>query len=495
VASTNEIALDDLLVSVVRGRIILRSQRLQRQVVPRITSAHNYFNGSTLYRMLALLQRQDVADALIWGWGPLGRLTVLPRVRYGRAILTPRLWRILPKDIRELKALSRPAAIDDLLARRDKLQIPRFVLYGERDNLIPIDFENPLTLEVFVQSLQPNRTANLWESFEATPLAGPEGRYVNETFVFFKGPKPVVRTEARGSRVVWRPGTDWLYAKIYCAPSASDRILRENLAPMVRAALAAGNVRQWFFVRYRDQEPHLRLRFQGEPDVLRSQVLAELMTALGPVIGDDLVWRVAFESYVPEIERYGGTEGERIARHFFQFDSESVLDFLSLPEAGLERWRIALKTAHDLLSAVDPDLEVHLRETLRSRDNLSVVFNREPMLKRALGLRFRRERAALTVLLESGGLQPHFLCWLEKRRTASLEFAERLREADRRGVLTSSPIRIWSSILHMSLNRLVPAELRRYEPIIHEFLRRLYESKIAVADRTGQQPELQRGRA
>lgn len=55
-----QLALSDLTVSVRDGRIVLRSRRLGAEVLPRLTSAHNFANPRSLklYKFLCLLQHQ-----------------------------------------------------------------------------------------------------------------------------------------------------------------------------------------------------------------------------------------------------------------------------------------------------------------------------------------------------------------------------------------------------------------------------------------------------
>src|SRR5262245_12989185 len=65
------IALDDLRVSVEGSRVVLRSARLRREVVPRLSSAHNFMACDGVYRFLCALQAQGVAGDVDWDWGPL----------------------------------------------------------------------------------------------------------------------------------------------------------------------------------------------------------------------------------------------------------------------------------------------------------------------------------------------------------------------------------------------------------------------------------------
>jgi hypothetical protein len=97
-----QIPLEDLRVSVRGERVLLRSARLGRQVLPRLTAAHNFqndFNTGT-YRFLCALQTQGVAATLAWSWGPLAQAPFLPRVRAGRLVLSRARWRLGRKELR-----------------------------------------------------------------------------------------------------------------------------------------------------------------------------------------------------------------------------------------------------------------------------------------------------------------------------------------------------------------------------------------------------------
>src|SRR6185295_14637368 len=73
-----QIPITDLLVSVRNGRVVLRSQSLGKEIVPRLTNAHNFVNGALgPYRFLASLQSQD-SRVMFFGIGPLGQLPHVP---------------------------------------------------------------------------------------------------------------------------------------------------------------------------------------------------------------------------------------------------------------------------------------------------------------------------------------------------------------------------------------------------------------------------------
>src|SRR6185437_14016704 len=64
-----QIELADLIVRVDGNRVVLRSRRLGKDVLPRLSNAHNYAVRSLgAYRFLCALQRQGVASVATWSW-------------------------------------------------------------------------------------------------------------------------------------------------------------------------------------------------------------------------------------------------------------------------------------------------------------------------------------------------------------------------------------------------------------------------------------------
>jgi hypothetical protein len=66
---------------VVDGRFVLGSQRLGREVVPRLTTAHTLFGGVMTYRFLGMLASKP---ALAQRLGPLAALPFIPGIAVGQ---------------------------------------------------------------------------------------------------------------------------------------------------------------------------------------------------------------------------------------------------------------------------------------------------------------------------------------------------------------------------------------------------------------------------
>src|SRR5215204_7256758 len=109
-----QIPVTDLLVSVRDDRIVLRSRRLEREVAPRLTTAHNEnWRNLGMYRFLCALQRQDVVSELAWDWGPLREAPFLPRVVSGRLVLSRARWNLTEA---ERLALDQARGVDQFAA-------------------------------------------------------------------------------------------------------------------------------------------------------------------------------------------------------------------------------------------------------------------------------------------------------------------------------------------------------------------------------------------
>ena len=207
------------------------------------------------------------------------------------------------------------------------------------------------------------------------------------------------------------PGSDWLYAKVYSGIATADHLLTETVASLVEELRGAGAVDAWFFLRQADPDPHLRLRFHGDPDRLHAEALPALQAAVAPLLHDGRVRRLQLDTYKREIERYGGAEGMALAEQVFQCDSNAaleILDQLEPGDAGLdERWRLTLCSMHHFLADFGFDLETNASLMSRLRGAYEAEFGAHSALRIQVGDRFRKERRDLETLLDPAEREAH----------------------------------------------------------------------------------------
>jgi thiopeptide-type bacteriocin biosynthesis protein len=501
-----QIPVTDLRVTVAGARILLRSERLGRQVVPRLTSAHNFVTGSLgLYRFLCALQSQGISAGLGWSWGALESAAFLPRVSTGRLVLARARWRMSEEEIKSLAGVDGGARFAAVARWRRARNLPRWVALAEGDNELVIDLDNALVLDAWLDLLEQRKEAVLFELFPAPEelcARGPEGRFLHELVVPFvragraEAARELVAAPARPREAPvprsFPPGSEWLYSKLYAGTSSVDALLREVAAPVAREALAAGACDGWFFIRYSDPQWHLRLRFHGDPARLHAEVLPALERAAAAELAGGRLWRFQLDTYDREVERYGGPAGIALAERLFHLDSEAVLEILEMiegDEGADARWRLAL-LGTDLLLA---DLGLDAAEKAALLARLSDSFRREhaPDAAAAKGLRlqldqkFRAERQSLEALLDPAGaaaspLAPGIEVLVLRSRRNGPVVAE-LRRLAAEGRLTLSIPELAASFVHMHVNRMIRAAARAHELILYDLLARIYQSRAARA--------------
>ena len=486
-----QIPVSDLLVSVRAGRVLLRSRRLGCEIVPRLSTAHNYLQRSIgVYKFLCALQEQGVHGQLMWDWGPLGGAAYLPRVVSGRLVLSAARWRVTGDEMRSLDEETPHERYGAVQALRRRLRLPAAVLLADADHGLLCDLDNPLSVETFVHLVKRRSEVVLTEMFPAPDqlwVEGPEGRFASELIVPFHAAEPApspaiaTRRSREETRIRFSPGSEWLYLKLYCGTATADALLRDVVAPFVRAARADGVVDRWFFVRYGDPDWHLRVRVHGDPARLPS-LLSEIDRAVRPVLANGLLARLALDTYEPEVDRYGGREALPLVEAIFEADSDSALGVIGLTagDAGMDaRWRITLRGSDALLDdfCIEPAQRSLLARGLR--DGFRDEFRVDASLRRQIARRYRQEAAALLPVMRGdvagAELQPALDVLAERSRRIA-PAARELLALDVGGSLTVHRFDIVTSLIHMHVNRMLRSAHRAHELVLYDFLDRLYRT-------------------
>jgi lantibiotic biosynthesis protein len=491
-----QIPVTDLLVSVRNDRIVLRSRRLGREVVPRLTTAHDEdWRNLGVYRFLCALQRQDVVSELTWDWGPLREAPFLPRVVSGRLVLSRARWNLTEAELRALGQARGADQFAAVQAWRAERRLPRYVAVVDRDHQLVIDLDNVLSVAALAHQLRGRRQAVLVEMFpdpDALCVTGPEGRFAHELIVpFVQAAPPRPEPDSAAPQVArslvprrFPPGSEWLYAKLYTGTGTADQLLNHAVGPLVRSSLASGAADAWFFIRYADPDWHLRLRLHGEPGRLHAEVLPGLEAAAAPLLEAGQLWRMQLDTYEREVERYGGDRGIELAEQLFAADSEAVLTILgSLSgDAGLDlRWRLAMAGIDLLLEDLGLTLEEKRSLARRAREGFGREFGIDGNFRGQVSQRYRPERAPLEALLDPGQAPPAPIAvGLEALRRRSLQLAPvtaELRQLGQAGRLSTTMADLARSVAHMHVNRLLRSAHRAQELVLYELLDRAYSSQ------------------
>jgi thiopeptide-type bacteriocin biosynthesis protein len=530
-----QLPLSDLLVSVQGERIVLRSRRLGREVVPRLTTAHNHVTrGLGVYRFLCALPSQQVSPGIYWDWGPLAQAPFLPRVVSGRVILARARWNLAHDDLAAFRAPHQAALFAAVQRLRQRRRMPRYLALVDGENELTVDLDNILSLEALAHEVRGRAHASLAEMLPGPDqlcASGPEGAFTHQLIVPFvrtprpapepepmrdprpeqdsrPAPEPMPRSEPAPAAAKapaqdggapsarrFPPGSEWLYLKLFTGPATADLVLR-RIASVLTWALTAGGADQWFFLRYGDPDWHLRLRIHGAPNRLLHETLPLLTRVTAPLLDSGELWRVQLDTYEREVERYGGEAGTRLAERFFHADSDAVLAIVGelTGDAGADRrWRVALRGVDLLFDDLGLTLEQKRDIALRAQRGYGHEFGVDGAFAREVGRRYRRERAAVEALLDPALLDPALpdpgreppaglagsLRALRRRSAALARPASELRAAAQAGQLTADLPELALSLAHMHVNRMLRSAQRAQELVIYELLGRAYSSQAA----------------
>ncbi len=506
-----QIRLDDLRVSVSGDRIRLFSVALGRDVLPRMSNAHDFYAAGnlSLYTFLCALQNEGSAGVLQWSWEPVQTAPFLPRVRTGPVVLSRAQWNLQPNDLAPLVAAAAASDLGRLRAVRVTLGLPQFVYVMDGDAGLLCDLENPRAVDAVGPLLRAGPGASMVEMYpDPTQLAatGRDGRFVHELIVPFERrtngasahlvppmPQPQRQRLGHGTepsdsplRREFPPGSEWLYAKVYLRPSDADRFLRGPVAELLDDPATSGGAAQWFFVRYFDPEPHLRLRFRIDPPHRSTAFRGVLENLLLREFDTGRLRSLSYDTYRREVERYGGPDGMELAEQIFHGDSEAVLELLSHiagDDAVRRRWATALVGVDRIFTAFAPRAE--LRSTIAAgwRESAEQQFSADRSVRaEILGL-LRKSRRPLLHVLEGGAdpsLLPAEVVAILHSRTARLRAPiESLRSMAATDRLSQPLESLAVSHAHMFLNRLLGAGQQRQELLLATFLDRLYASITA----------------
>jgi thiopeptide-type bacteriocin biosynthesis protein len=498
--SNNEqtILLEDLVVSVINDRVVLRSTKLNREIIPRLSTAHDYkSNALPVYHFLCDLQTQQNATSLSLVYPSiLSNIDFFPRIEYGKVILSRAKWLLKADAIKLICNTHKTKDFTLLRSFRIQKNIPYWVTVGDGDNEIPINLDSEFYVEILVGLLGKKTELTIRESLyslEGSFLKGENGSFTHEVIIPFSSQenrsihnftRESKNTLAKRSFIL---GSEWIYFKIYCGLKASDQLLTMAIRQFMEEALSNDRIDKWFFIRYADPEYHIRLRVHGSGEFY-TYVITHLHKILEPYFEEGTVSKLTTDTYVRELERYSAINIE-YTEALFCYDSIFVVNALEIlinnPSLNNRRWLFALRAVNQLLEIFS--LSKANKRALMSE--LQYSFHREFNIvsndsKRGLARKYRKHRAdILDSLSERSNLfEGKIEEVLTERMYRLTPIANTIRqtliavdEAQHSIALTS----LLQSYVHMLLNRLFRSKQRMQEMVIYDFLFQYYNSVIA----------------
>jgi thiopeptide-type bacteriocin biosynthesis protein len=444
--------LDDLLVMVRQDEIILWSKKHNKRVVPRIASAYNYNRSDlAIYRFLCDLQHQQLCTDLTFRFRQfIPGLDHYPRVVYKDLIVYAAMWKfnITPADITQLKKWLDEKHIDTLFK------------CGNSDQTLCFDPENEDDLRAFLTYTRQNNTGDIYitEALLGDTVSGRNGaQYVPQYIAGFFHREPVYAVHQQPALStpgqVFHPGDEWLYLEVYCRPKRSNMVLQ-----YIRRFIYKNRqqLKKWFFIRYSDPSPHIRLRLLLKDALNIGVLLSELNKALFDLIDTGLIADMQVKTYNRELERYGPERMEMVESFFYK-DSQYITQLLSrkLTITDLRLLTLQLMSRWLQLAGLK-DTRLFIQAVA---DGFSKEFKLDQQAFKQLNKSFetiKNELGKTTLVLNATYEAAYFNVINDCRQEAEKE-------------------RMLADLIHMHVNRLFFTNQRKHEALLYQYLQKWFK--------------------
>jgi len=482
---SNVISLSDLTLSMVDNQVILRSKKLNKIVIPRLSSAFNYSRSElSIFMFLCDMQYQGLKfnfnfdlRALLPG------LTYYPRVEYKNCILFPATWILNAEEIAEISAGDGSGR--NFYKIGEKIRLKRHFALTEGDNQLLFDLLDPESLALFSKIIRNKTQVVLQEVFldESTAVVNRVGKPFAGQFIASVFSDKVTYTQQalatlnrKKNKVkrIYLPGDEWVYLKIYCHHATSNTILIKSVRNIIAGLKKQNKLKSWYFVRYNDPDNHLRIRIQTNPDDT-AVVVKYFEQRIRAYVEKGSINNLLLDTYKREIERYGA-ETIEYAENAFSASSELILGYLKNISTGsfnFSELHLALVSVDALLEIFFPEYacRIHLLKSIH--ESMKHEFDDSKQVKMQLDNKYREYSSFINNMNKDQSVIAGIAG--KKEYNAYLK-ALTLLKSNARLHFPGNLMKLVADVTHMHLNRLFNEKQRSHEFIIYYLLYKYYLS-------------------
>lgn len=262
-------------------------------------------------------------------------------------------------------------------------------------------------------------------------------------------------------------GDEWLYYKIYCGVNTADKILLDIIDPFCSQLLETKMIDKWFFIRYRDSDPHLRIRFHLTNLENLSEIIIKLKTLIAPYLVDKEIWDITLTTYKRELERYGENTIVNSESLFF-YDSQQVISIIKNSKDDVARFLCVFKWIEDLILLFKINTQQQLAFLKNRQTQFKEEFNIKKIVTKELNLKYKK----LENTLFSNKIDNEIIDIKHK------EVINNILELHKQQLLQISIENLLASYIHMTINRSFKSKQRLYEMMIYDFLYKKNKTKF-----------------
>lgn len=248
------------------------------------------------------------------------------------------------------------------------------------------------------------------------------------------------------------PFSKWIYLKLYIEKSRENEFLTECFNKFMNNLVEKNIIKKYFFIRYEDDKKHIRLRMLKNNDYELEfyQLCKEF---LDKMYKEKIINHVIIDTYIREIERYGGEKIINEAEEMFYRNSQVTIKLLEFNDSKIFKFNNKVIAMISVIKILD-DLGLSYKQQLEHFDKF---ISQEQYRKE-----FNSERKTFIKLLNSdnnwSGLREitggnELLAILDIQTEALIEYSNKIKELKNKNQLVNSQHQIIGATMHMFCNR------------------------------------------
>ena len=344
------ITLHDIYVGVDRslGTLCLYSKKHKKKIFAQMSSMLNPISCNNISRfMLEVTHARYVSVFSLFGDFNDNISVFSPRILHNNVVVSPASWIISKAGLCVEENSSREEINLKVKLFLDQWAVPKYVYIKELDNLLLVNTANQYHVNEIIRRIQKGfAPVQLQEAFlPVNEKNSTENKYISEITVPFFQKKSDIKDKTSNNFTLYCNseichldrnfvpfGSDWIYLKLYYDVQRCDEVLN-SIESLCKELSLYNVIKSYFFIRYFDKEPHIRLRLKLTDVEHNEKAIPLLSKWSSDLYRDKLIHHLTYDIYEREIERYGGKSVIELAEQFFCSDSNYVLNLLKLEKA------------------------------------------------------------------------------------------------------------------------------------------------------------------
>jgi len=186
VKQDKQIPISDLTISVLDDKIIIKSIKLDKEIIPILSCAHDYSNSSlAIYQFLCDAGQAEKTSKIGFSWGSLVSVyRYLPRVLYENVIVSKARWIFNNKDI-FYKFNDEKMLFQKIKKWKEEHNVPSIINLIDGENYLTINLSNKNSIEIFFDEIKNKKWFSIEEVLSCgdTPIRDEKNNFYANEFV------------------------------------------------------------------------------------------------------------------------------------------------------------------------------------------------------------------------------------------------------------------------------------------------------------------------